>query len=190
MDLPWGDEKTVQFITNVGLITSTGKYGDNIMAAEWTHHISYKPGLIAVCIGHNKATAENIKKTKVFGINLASTEQSILASVSGGSSGKEIDKIKALEELGFKFYKAKKINVLMVQDAVLNIECRLIKKIPLGDHTMFLGEILEASLNKEKTSIAYHQLKYGAVSFNIQKTSDQERQKIKDIIEKHRKNKE
>ncbi len=187
MDLSWGDEKTVQFITNVGLITSTGKYGDNIMAAEWTHHISYKPGLIAVCIGHNKATAENIKKTKVFGISLASTEQSTLASVSGGSSGKEIDKIKALEELDFKFYKAKKINVLMVQDAVLNMECRLIKKIPLGDHTVFVGEILEALLNKEKTPIAYHQLKYGTVSFNMQKPSDQERQKIKDIIEKHRK---
>ncbi len=190
MDLPWGDEKTVQFITNVGLITSTGKYGDNIMAAEWTHHVSYKPGLIAVCIGHNKATAENIKKTKVFGVNIASAEQTTLASIAGNSTGKEIDKISALKDLGFKFYKAKKINVLMVQDSVLNIECKLIKKIPLGDHTMFVGEVLEATLNKEKTPIAYHQLKYGTVNFNMQKPSDQERQNIKDIIEKHRKNKE
>ena len=188
MDLPWGDEKTVQFITNVGLITSTGKYGNNIMAAEWTHHVSYKPGLIAVCIGHNKATTENIKKTKVFGVNLASAEQTILASIAGSSTGKEIDKIGALKELDFKFYKAKEINVLMVQDSVLNIECRLIKKIPLGDHTMFVGEILEVSVNKDKKPLAYHQLKYATVNFNIQKPSDQEMQKIKDVLEKHRKN--
>ena len=31
MDLPWGDEKTIQFITNVGLITTKGPFGDNIM---------------------------------------------------------------------------------------------------------------------------------------------------------------
>src|SRR3989344_1725210 len=109
MDLPWGDEKTVQFITNVGLITSTGPYGDNIMAAEWTHHVSYSPGLIAVCIGLNKATLENIRATKEFGVSIAATDQNVIASVAGGSSGKNVDKIKALKELGFKFYRANKI---------------------------------------------------------------------------------
>ena len=147
MDLPWGDEKTVQFITNVGLITSKGKHGDNIMAAEWTHHISYSPGLIAVCVGHGKATYDNIKETKEFGVNISAIDQNVLASISGGSSGKTVDKIGALKELGFKFYKANKINTLMVEGAVLNIECKLMKEIPLGDHTMFVGEIVEVSYN-------------------------------------------
>lgn len=78
MDLPWGDERTVKFITNVGLITSDGPNRPNIMAAEWTHHISYKPGLIAVCVGSGTATLENIQKTKEFGVNLASVNQSEL----------------------------------------------------------------------------------------------------------------
>ena len=64
IDLPWGDERSVKFITNVGLITSKSKTGDNIMAAEWTHHVSYNPGLIAVCIRPTSTTAINIKKTK------------------------------------------------------------------------------------------------------------------------------
>ena len=46
MDLPWGDEKTTKFVTNVGLITSNGPYGYNIIAAEWTHQVSYSPSLI------------------------------------------------------------------------------------------------------------------------------------------------
>ena len=98
MDLPWGDEKTVQFITNVGLITSNGPYGNNIMAAEWTHHVSYSPGLIAVCVGHNKATEENIRNSKEFGVNICATDQSVMASVAGGSSGKNVDKISAFSE--------------------------------------------------------------------------------------------
>ena len=54
MDLPWGDDCSKKFVTNVGLITSDGPHGPNIMACEWTHHVSYSPGLIAVCIGPEK----------------------------------------------------------------------------------------------------------------------------------------
>ena len=139
MDLPWGDERTKQFITNVGLITSTGPHGNNIMAAEWTHHISYSPGLIAVCIRPSDASYENIHATKEFGVNIAATDQATLASVAGGSTGREVDKIAALKELGFTFSKAKQIKSLMVEGAVLIIECKVVKEISLGDHILFVG---------------------------------------------------
>src|SRR3989344_5054157 len=66
MDLPWGDPRSIQFITNVGLITSDGPNGPDIMSSEWTHHISYNPGLIAVCIRPGGATHENIRSSKEF----------------------------------------------------------------------------------------------------------------------------
>ncbi|MBI1935578.1 flavin reductase family protein [Candidatus Woesearchaeota archaeon] len=187
MDLPWGDEKTVQFITNVGLITSNGVYGHNVMSAEWTHHVSYSPGLIAVCIGHDKATIANIRKSKEFGISIASTEQNVMASVAGGSSGKNIDKVAALKELGFKFYNAKKINALMIEGAVMNIECKLFKEIILGDHTMIVGEAIDASLNEGKEPLAYHKLKYWKIGENIPKPQAQELEKIREVVEKYRK---
>ena len=186
MDLPWGDEKTVQFITNVGLVTTNGLIGNNIMACEFTHLVSYSPGLIAICIGKGKATAANIQKTKEFGVSLASTEQSVISSVSGSVSGEKTDKIKALEELGFKFYKAKQINTLMVKDSVLNIECKLFKEIQLGSHTMFIGEVISASLNKDKLPLAYHKGKYGKVEFSIPKPTDKEREEVKKILGKNK----
>src|SRR3990170_4724695 len=101
MDLPWGDKRTTKFVTNVGLITSNGPIGPNIMAAEWTHHISYSPGLVMVNINaQNNATAVNIQKTKEFGVNIAAADQNIVASIAGGSSGRNVDKIKILKELG------------------------------------------------------------------------------------------
>ena len=187
MDLPWGDEKTVQFITNVGLITSSGPYNDNIMSAEWTHHVSYSPGLIAVCVGHDKATLANIQKTKEFGISICATGQNVMASIAGGSSGKNVDKIKVLKELGFKFYNAKKIKPLMVDGAVLSIECRLFKEIELGDHVMLVGEVVETSLNKSKEPLAYHKGKYWKLGENIPRPSQDEMEKIKKIVEKHSK---
>ena len=160
MDLPWGDDRTGQFVTNVGLITSNGPHGQNISADEWAHHVSYSPGMIAVCIHREDATHANIVKSKEFGVNLAAFDQNVLSSIAGGSSGKEIDKIRALKELGFKFFKGKKIKALMVEGAALSVECKLLKKIELGDHTMFVGEVVEIHPLSGKEPIIYHGGKY------------------------------
>jgi len=189
MDLPWGSDYAKKFVTNVGLITTTGPKGDNIMAAEWTHFISYSPGRIAVLVGkhYKKATGVNIRKTKEFGVSIAATDQNILASLAGKVSGNEYDKISALKELGFKFYKGKKIKALMVEGACLNVELKLVKILDVGSHTMFIGEALEATPNPNKEPLAYHQNKYWHIGENIHKPSQEELAKMNDVFEKHRK---
>lgn len=184
MDLPWGDERTIQFVTNVGLITSDGPHGPNIMAAEWTHQVSYSPGLIAVCIGQGKATAENITKTKVFGVSIAADDQNVVASVAGGSSGKNIDKIGALQEMNVSFRKGDKLPVLLVEGAVLQAECKLVQTILLGDHTMFVGEIVATHLDTKKNPLAYHKGKYWKLETTISKPSESEREKMKNSVGK------
>lgn len=185
MNISWGSDEAHKFVTNVGLITSNGPHGPNIMACEWTHHVSYSPGLIAVCIGFDSTTNANIKKTKEFGVSLCSVEQSVLSSIAGSSSGKETDKIKALEEMGFKFYKAKKIAAPMVKDAALNVECKLFKEIVLGDHTMFVGEAVAVDSGKEP--LAFHGGRYWKLTQTLEKPSEKEREEFKKIIEKHKK---
>ncbi len=187
MDLPWGDERSKQFITNVGLITSYGPNGNNIMACEWTHHISYNPGLIAVCVAPNKATHENISKTNEFGVNICATDQAVMASVAGGNSGKNVDKIKVLEELGFKFYKAKKIKTLMVEGAVLNIECKLMKQLDIGSHTIFIGEVQDAKKSEGKAPLAYHIGRYFKIGEQIQKPGEDVLNKIEKTVKKYSK---
>jgi len=63
MHLAWNDRRTRQFLTNVGLITSNGPIGPDIMAAEWTHHISYSPSLIAIKVRGHDATAGSIQSS-------------------------------------------------------------------------------------------------------------------------------
>lgn len=186
MDLPWGDERTIKFVTNVGLITSDGPNGPNIQSAEWTHHISYSPGIIAVCLGMDRTTRENILATNEFGVSIAAAGQNVMASVAGGSHGRDVDKISALKELGFKFYQAKKIKTLMVEGAALNVECKVVKVIELGDHTTFVGEVQEAQAGNEEPLI-YHGLKYWKPGESIPKPAEAELEKIKKAVEKFRK---
>ena len=188
MELPWNDPRSNKFATTIGLITSSGPSGTNIMACEWTHHLSYKPGLIAVSLGPTKTTVANIRHTREFGINLCGVDQSILSSIAGGYSGNDYDKISALKELGFKFYNANHIKTLMVKDAALNVECTLYKEITLGDHIMFIGEVIDAIHNPKKQPLVYHDGKYWLLQL-LNKPSLDERKRVREVLEKHKKRK-
>ncbi len=118
---------------------------------------------------------------------MCSTSQSILSSVSGGYSGRKYDKISALKELGFKFYKAKTIDALMVKEASLNVECKLFNEITFGDHIMLIGEVLDATSNPEKQSLIYHNGRYWSLK-DVVKPTQGERERIQNTLEKHRKN--
>jgi len=186
MHLAWNDRRTRQFITNVGLITSNGPAGPDIMAAEWTHHISYSPSLIAINVRGRDATAENIQSTKEFGVNLAAADQNIVCSVAGRYSGKKTDKISLLEEAGLAiFYTAKNINTLMVRNAAMNAECKLTKQEELGDHIMFIGEVVEISAEENIRPLIYHNGKYRYIGEEIHKPSASILNKIEKLAEKY-----
>jgi flavin reductase (DIM6/NTAB) family NADH-FMN oxidoreductase RutF len=167
MDLSWNDRRTRQFLTNVGLITSDGPHGPNVMAAEWTHHISYSPSLIAVNIRGRDTTAENIKDYKEFGVNLAAEDQNILCSLAGRYSGKHLDKIAFFKEIGVVFYKANKIKALLISGAAMNAECKLVRQEEIGDHIMFVGEIVEITADEKIKPLIYHNGKFWKLGDNL-----------------------
>ncbi len=184
MDFPWGSNYHQKFITNVGLITSDGPHGKNIMAAEWTYLVSYSPAHILISVGHTKATAENILKTKKFGVSIAAENQNWISSIAGGSSGKNVNKIDALKEMGATFSLGEKTKLPLVEGAALQAEVEVIQTIEAGDKTLFLGKVLDARAT-EQQPLAYHQNKYWKMNEQIEKPNDAQREKMKSIIEKH-----
>ena len=111
----------------------------------------------------------------------------MLSSVAGGYTGSNYDKIDALKELGFEFYKAKRIEAIMIKGAAVNIECILSKEISLGDHTTFVGEVIEAYNNPDKVPLAYYGGRYFIMNTNVEKPSYEEREKIRKVVEKYKK---
>lgn len=187
MDIPYGSVAHHAFVTNVGLVTSTGPHGVNIMAAEWTHHLSYKPGIIAVCLGPSKATTENIRATKEFGVSIAAADQNVLANIAGNHSGKKTDKFAALKELGFTFTPAKTIKAPLVAGSALTIECTLIDERPYGDHILFVGEALDVVDRENTLPVIYNRGKFWKFGDQIQKPPQEELDRIAAVMEKYKK---
>ena len=69
----------------------------------------------------------------------------------------------------------------MIKGAAVNIECILSKDITLGDHTTFVGEVIEASNNADKVPLAYHKGRYFIMNTNVVKPSQEERERIRKV---------
>ncbi len=154
MNLRIAEKAQRYFTTGISLVTSSGPYGQNVMAAEWTMQISYKPMLIAVFIHEDSPTFENIKKTKEFGINVSSEGQTMAVNIAGGYSRREIDKLKIKNS--FEFLASKKIKSPMIAGCLINAECKLVTMKKLGDHTMVVGKTVAISYDETKKPLIYH----------------------------------
>ncbi len=184
------EEYTKGLTTSVGIISSRGALGDNLMSAEWTYLVSYDPAIFTVHIGNrkSKATAENIAETKVFGVSMAASHHNTLTSIIGNHSGHDVDKVAILEELGYTFERGQETGVLYVKDSVLALECRLMKVEPIGDHTMFMGEVVAIMEGTSEDPLLYNKKKYWKIGEKITKPSDEERAKQDEIVERYRRN--
>lgn len=146
------------FVTGVSMITSRGLRGNNVMAAEWTMQVSHDPMLIAVFIHKGSVTLNNIIKTKEFGVNVASDQQSTAISTAGGFSRTEIDKM-SISEI-FKTAKSKKIKTPLIQGCVLSAECKLVMTKTIGDHVMVVGKVVQVQYDDTKKPLIYHKNRY------------------------------
>lgn len=128
------------------------------MAAEWVLQISYNPVLIAIFIHKGSQTLKNIEKTKEFGVNVASKEQTTEISVAGGYSGFEVDKM-SLKNI-FKTFVPQKIKTPMILGCTINAECNLVRKEKLGDHVMLVGKVVHIKHDDTKSPLLYHKGRY------------------------------
>ncbi len=184
MDIPFGGQEASKFAGIVGLITTTGPVGDNIVACEWTRLISYSPGIVAVSLHLPDASTQNIKATKEFAVGIAAVDQALLSSLAGSSSGRQFNKIEAAKELGFTFKPATLVKAFLVDGAALNLECRVTEEHPQGDHVTFFANVIAAATG-DKAPLIYHQGQYWMLGENIPKPTDEVRAHIKEVLAKH-----
>ena len=43
---------------------------------------------------------------------------------------------------------AKKVKAPIIRECIAHLECKVVKEITIGDHTLFLGKVIAAYVNK------------------------------------------
>ena len=121
----------------IGTYGSDGKA--NIMTAAWGGIASSNPPCVSVSIREARLTHQNIMQNGAFTVNIPSEKHMKEADFAGIVSGKKHDKF---IEARLTPEKSKRINAPIVKEFPYALECKLIKQIELGVHTMFIGEIV------------------------------------------------
>jgi flavin reductase (DIM6/NTAB) family NADH-FMN oxidoreductase RutF len=115
------------------------------MTAAWQMPVSFKPVLVAISIGHERFSHKLILQSREFVINVPHIRMLKEVLCCGTQSGREIDKFEVCELTPVK---AQKVQAPLIEECLGNIECKLHSIHEAGDHTIFIGEVVAASVKE------------------------------------------
>jgi flavin reductase (DIM6/NTAB) family NADH-FMN oxidoreductase RutF len=118
----------------------------NPVTLGWTMIASGNPPMMAIAVAAGHYTVKAIEHSKCFTIAYPSAEMADLALFFGSRSGRDVDK---LAESKCRTEPAKKIDSVLLSDAVANFECTEESRIQAGDHVIYIGRIVAAHVNAE-----------------------------------------
>lgn len=131
---------------NVVLVSCIDKTGEaNIVTLAWSMPTSFDPPLVAISVSPRRYSHRLIEETKEFVVNVPTIETAREALFCGRVSGRKHDKFK---EVPLTALPAKKVQAPLIEECVAHLECKLVQKITAGDHTIFIGRVLAATVNE------------------------------------------
>jgi flavin reductase (DIM6/NTAB) family NADH-FMN oxidoreductase RutF len=127
----------------VGTYDHAGK--PNAMVAAWGGICSSDPPSIGVSIRESRLTYRNIMEKRVFTISIPPAGFMAEADFFGIAPGGETDKFAAT---GLTPVRSTLVDAPFVREFPVVLECRVIKKVAIGSHVQFVGEILDVKVDE------------------------------------------
>lgn len=128
------------------LVTCTDSRGiANIITLAWSMPASIKPPMVAISVALQRHSHKLITETKEFVVNIPTMQLARETLFCGRNSGRDCDKFK---ETKLTPTPATKVAPPLIRECVAHLECKVINSITTGDHTMFIGYVVAASVNR------------------------------------------
>ncbi len=148
------------FPTGVTVVATRGKgdepYGVTVSAFT---SVSLDPRLVLICLDNRLSGIDRFLPTRSFSVNILSEDQ---AEISNHFAKPGSDRS---EETGL--YTRTESGLPILKESMAWMECRLSASYPGGDHTILVGEVLEASLGRhsvDKSPLLYYRRRYTSLS--------------------------
>lgn len=130
----------------VVLVTSSDAKKDNVFTVAWTGTICSDPAMTYISVRKERYSYDIIKKSKKFCINLVTEELAYATDYCGVKSGRKEDKFKSMN---LTKEKASVLDVPMIKESPVNIECEVTEIKELGSHDMFLAKVVAVNVDEK-----------------------------------------
>jgi flavin reductase (DIM6/NTAB) family NADH-FMN oxidoreductase RutF len=123
----------------------------NIITVAWAGTVNSEPPMVSISVRKERYSHKLIKEKGQFAINLATRKLAKATDLCGVKSGRDVDKF---QMAGLTAKKASVIDVPVIEESPVVLECVVKKVLELGSHDMFIAEVVavqaEESLLNEK----------------------------------------
>ena len=139
-------DKTTTPIVSPAVVISVGDWDQaNLITLAWVARVVSEPPIMSISIRPSRHSFSLIEKLGEFVINVPSKENIQNVDFCGTRTGKKVNK---WEELNLTKEKGLKVNVPLIKEFPINIECKVIDKIKHGTHSIYLGEVLAVNVDE------------------------------------------
>ncbi|WP_087974906.1 flavin reductase family protein [Oceanobacillus rekensis] len=138
-----------KFATGVNVITTEVDGDIHGMTANAFMSVSLDPKLVVISIGENASMLEKVRKSKKYAINILSQSQKELSMIFAGQI-KE-DRNVSFESLA---------DLPVIKEANTQISCEVVNEYVEGDHTLFIGKVIDLKLQECSDPLLFYKGKY------------------------------
>ncbi len=131
----------------IGSYDQAGK--PDMMAAAWCGICCSQPPCVTVSLRQATCSYHNIMERKAFTINIPGRQYIRETDYFGIASGRDADK---LAVAGLSPVKGDHVDAPYLKEFPMAVECKVIKHVELGMHTMFIGEIMDVKAEEASTT--------------------------------------
>lgn len=118
----------------------------NIITLAWVGTINTKPPMVSISIRKERYSYQLIKDTGQFVVNLTTKSLSRAADLCGVKSGRNVDKFQVAK---LNQEKASIVDVPLIAESPVNVECIVKNTIELGSHVLFIAEVVAVNVDEE-----------------------------------------
>jgi flavin reductase (DIM6/NTAB) family NADH-FMN oxidoreductase RutF len=121
------------------IVTTSWRGISNAAPVAWTTTLSMAPPVIGCVIHPNRHTADMIRFSEEFAINIPGPSLLKQSAFLGSQTGLNANKLEAAK---LETFKAMRIDAPLIEGCLAWIECGLQDVIRIGDHTLFVGKVV------------------------------------------------
>lgn len=147
------------------LVTCRFNGQDNVFTAAWTGTVCSEPPMAYVSVRKERFSHDLIEQSGLFCINLPTWKLRRAVDYCGVKSGRDEDKF---ETARLQRTDGSRLDLPLLLDSPVNLECRVTDILRLGSHDMFLGKIeavdIDPDLLDEKGR--FHLEKAGLITYS------------------------
>ncbi|GIV95820.1 MAG: flavin reductase [Herpetosiphonaceae bacterium] len=131
-----------------GVTVVTTRYQDRLYGITVSSFcsLSLEPRLVLICIEKTTPSHQGISGAGFFAVNILARDQEAISRRFAAPLTNKFDGMS---------YHFGQTGAPILEGCLANIECRITEALPGGDHTIFVGEVLTATIHEGEPLLYY-----------------------------------